>query len=216
MHVYCTVATYVGISLCFVFFCFVFVVSQYAQLIEMCAEPYILIAIMRVHERLRVTLEMLGLFLKSMLAFVFILVIGSDTDSNTNNNDDASTSNQALALFAMAYAQLLASVCVLLSWVLYWMYHVHSVKSISSNSSSKVGYFTQYGDLVPKWKPALLLSEHGKQLLSQSSKFFVQSSLKYALTEGEKLVMIALHIDPDVQGIYSLVCNLGVILCTVH
>ena len=66
------------------------------------------------------------------------------------------------------------------------------------------GWMVACCDLFPRFTFSI-----EKDLLSMLYSFFSQSFVKFVLTEGEKLVMVSLHMDPTVSGVYSLVSNLG-------
>ena len=139
-------------------------------LIEMFAEPLILIATIRVWSRQISAMEALGLFLKCIFAFIAIKFL--------NETDDK---NQYLLSFGIA--QILASSIVVIIW--YYM------------------FYQQIGDLFSR------LRRIEPELIKSSFMFFLQGFVKFGLTEGEKLVMIQLQIEATIQGIYSLVSNLG-------
>ena len=113
---------------------------------------------------------------------------------NDNNNDHY--------LLSFAISQILASCIVTLLWIIMFIRIV--IKQQNDKSKHAISGFMTFSDLLPSF------SEHiDSELIWSSFMFFFQSIIKFGLTEGEKVVMIALEINARTQGIYSLVSNLG-------
>ncbi|ETO26610.1 hypothetical protein RFI_10524, partial [Reticulomyxa filosa] len=170
--------------------------------IEMIAEPYILIAMYRVWERSKVILEMFGLFSRAViLCGLFML---SKWWANEEQN-----SPEEIVLLGYAYSQLASSILVVLAWILYYVVLISKDNKIDDEKKSDG--FASYHDLLPtlfSWK-AMANVWKDTHLTYGLPQFFVQSLIKYALTEGDKFVMIALQMDDETKGVFALVSGLG-------
>ncbi len=147
-----------------------------AGLIEMFAEPFILIATVRVWSRTVSSIEAAGSFLKLILSLLSIRLFVSDSNDAVIDTDGY--------LLCFAYSQLAASCIVVLLWIAMFVQMVRN-KTDHQQSSG----FMSLGDLVPS------VHRVDGTLLSSSAMFFFQSVVKFGLTEGEKLVMMGLQID---------------------
>eukprot|EP01084_Bolivina_argentea_P010550 19664_1 len=156
-------------------------------LIEMFAEPFILIAHIRVWSRKISAIEAIGLFLKCIFAFIFIHFF--------NEKDNH---NQYLISFGKA--QIYASFIVILLW---YAIFIRIIFEKRNKKDDNITGFMTFKDL----QPCFIRIDY--ELIESSFMFFFQSAIKFGLTEGEKIVMIGLNINATVQGIYSLVSNLG-------
>eukprot|EP01083_Nonionella_stella_P064359 167642_1 len=152
-------------------------------LIEMFAEPFILIANIRVWSRTISAIEAIGLFLKCIFTFIAITVL-----------------NQTNYLLSFAIAQVCASSIVLVLWIA--MFTRITIHKQNKKHDNVTGFMT-YSDLFPTFPTT------NSALTSSSVMFFFQQFIKFLLTEGEKIVIISLNIDKDSQGVYALVSNLG-------
>ena len=158
-----------------------------AGLIEMIAEPYILIATKRDWEKEKTIIESVKLFLRAIISFGFIVYYGN----NFRNRDEY--------LKVFTFGQLCSSVIFVIIWILFMVYNV-------SKNNAKLGetglYY--YSDMLPSF--GIINDEF---LIRNIFTCFLQNCVHYILSEGEKIVMFYLNINDTILGTYALVSNLG-------
>ena len=146
----------------------------------MLIEPFILIGACRAWWKKMSGIEAIGLFAKCIFSFLLILI-----------SDDY--------LFCFAIAQIAASCTVCFFWIALFFRTV----IVCKEGSGKRSGFESFGDLVPCFYSI------DYALTGSAVMFFLQSIIKFALSEGEKLVIMALKMNAKTLGIYSLISNLG-------
>jgi oligosaccharide translocation protein RFT1 len=121
-------------------------------------------------------------------------------------------------LLAFAYGQLSFASVIVLGYYAYCCYEMwrNGSSKKSDAASTDLVVFTHPRDLLPQRLPKVADSSASSSsaytdpgLLRLTTQLTFQSLEKFALTEGEKLVLVSLNSNLDAQGIYGLIQNLG-------
>eukprot|EP01083_Nonionella_stella_P282874 962689_1 len=151
-----------------------------SAVIEMISEPFFLMLQVRLIVRVRVFIEGAATLLKCVVTYYLI--------AYTRHT-----------IMAFAWAQVVFSTVVTVSYIAYFL------QKIAPLSNKDVTFHERMGFMFPKW--SIPPAEESLYLLAV--RFTVQSFVKFALTEGEKYIMVFINRSTSDQGVYSLVQNLG-------
>lgn len=172
-----------------------------ASFIELCSEP--LYVLFQKHQRVRTRVLIDGVaVLARCIATFGWMKYGTHTLSGLH----------AFAYGQMAFAVVV--VCGYYAFSILEMINARRSKKADAAQPHETYIFTQPRDLFPQRLPVDTDSSWPARytdpvLLRLTTQLTYQSLEKFALTEGEKLVLVSLNSNLDAQGIYGLIQNLG-------
>ncbi|XP_002730908.1 man(5)GlcNAc(2)-PP-dolichol translocation protein RFT1-like [Saccoglossus kowalevskii] len=159
------------------------VVYTLSAVLELLAEPLYVIAQVLLFVKLKVIVEGLAVFFRSVLTVILVLFFPH------------------WGIITFCWAQLAFTILYV---VLYYAYFINYIKT----SGDKSFPLKNTRDIFPKRNPGHKWTDHTLAKLTWS--FFKQGFMKQILTEGERYIMTFFGtINFSEQGVYDIISNLG-------